>query len=100
VVTAFERDQNKWITVSAEAGQGCGVFRGEGWALFESNAGALDLASKEPFHRSFFSPVSAFDAEGDGSPEFLGSDLRVLQRRNGRYEIVLDASPPDFECGC
>ena len=100
MVNAFEREQSKWTTVSAQVGHGCGDFMGEGWALFKNKPAALELASTESFHRSFFSPVSAFDADGDGSPEFLGSDLRLLQSRNRRYEIVLDASPPDFECGC
>ncbi len=99
-LNVFEGSGGKWIAVSAEAGHGCGEFRAEGWALFKDRGGELELESHESFQRAYFVPLAAFDADGDGSPEVLGSDLRLLQIRGGRYEIVLDANAPDFDCGC
>jgi ketosteroid isomerase-like protein len=99
-VSVFEGKAHKLVAVSAEAGSGCGEYRGEGWALFSDKAGTLALESNEAFQRSFFLPRAAFDADGDGSFEVLGMDYRLLQARNGRYEVVLDVSAPDFDCGC
>ncbi|HYJ10629.1 MAG TPA: nuclear transport factor 2 family protein [Polyangiaceae bacterium] len=99
-VRVFEVTGRTWTSVSAEAGHGCAEYRGEGWALFETKADNLDLASHESHHRSYFAPHIAFDANGDGNPEFLANDLRLLQVRDGRYEIVLTVATPIFECGC
>jgi hypothetical protein len=99
-VRVFEGMGRTWTSISAEAGHGCAEYRGEGWALFETKADTLALASHDFHHRSYFAPHVAFDANGDGNPEFLANDLRLLQARDGRYEIVLTVATPIFECGC
>jgi ketosteroid isomerase-like protein len=99
-VHVFEGTGRTWTSISAEAGHGCAEYRGEGWALFETKADKLALASHDSYHRSYFAPHIAFDANGDGNPEFLGNDLRLLQVRVDRYEIALSVETPIFECGC
>lgn len=99
-VRVFEGRGRTWTSISAEAGHGCAEYRGEGWALFETKADSLVLASHDSHHRSYFAPQIAFDADGDGNPEFLANDSRLLQVRDGRYEIVLTVATPIFECGC
>lgn len=90
-----------WTTFSAEAGSGCGDYYGQAWAVFEQRTDtSVTLASDESDHGSSFSPATAVDVNGDSLPEFLGSRLQLLQMREGRFRLLLDAEPPDFDCGC
>jgi hypothetical protein len=99
-VRMFTRGESSFAFVSAESGIGCGSYRGEGWAIFRAAAGAWQVTSHAPHHVSFFAPSSAFDADGDGVPEFLGDGLRLIQNQNGSLQIVLDANPPSHDCPC
>lgn len=99
-VNVFEGSAGKWVAVTAEAGNGCNDYRGEGWSLFKDSDGKLAVVTLDAHQRSHFLPAALFDADGDGNPEVLGKDSRLAQPQNGKQRFVLDVTPRDFDCGC
>ena len=95
--------------VSARAGQGCGAFYGEFWALFElvERAGepALVLLTDETEPGAFFIPelvvdlVTDLDADGDGSVALVG--MSALVRKVGAvYRHTASVVFPSYDCPC
>jgi hypothetical protein len=99
-VSAFsEPDADERYVVASAFAPGCGDFYGEFWALFREAQGQLTLLSDPKGGGGHFVPVAAFDANGDGQPEFVSEDSR-LELVRGRYQRSATVAPPDLDCGC
>jgi hypothetical protein len=99
-LVAFEEpgSSEQYIAASAFA-PGCGDFYGELWAIWKLSEGHLTLLTDGSAPGPLFFPSAAFDANGDGLPEFL-DELELVEYAAGRYQRTASVAPPNFDCGC
>lgn len=96
-----------WISVTATAGEGCGGWSGDVWALFEVVDGKLVLRNK-PGSGPTVTPTQAVDTDGDGAPEFLydqpwwelGTDRGMVRPHSDRNDEHLKLAAPFNDCPC
>ena len=98
--------KSSWISVAALAGDGCGEFMGEFWALWQvrpakaaGKAPTLVLLSDDRDPGRFFQPQLAVDLDGDGRMEFLSTDgvfrpTGAVLRESEAIEV------PNLDCPC
>lgn len=100
VLDVFSGRSGTWLSVSSQVGHGCAEYNAQGFALFRVHPGGkLELAT-DGANSYWFLARAAVDANGDGVPEFIGLDMRVLQRLSGVFGLALDLAAPVFACGC
>lgn len=97
-VTEFGENGAEFVSVRAFAGDGCGYFHGEFWALFEvSKNGDLVLLTDPKEPGNDFEPVGAVRV--DGEVMFFSEDV-IVQKVNGVWRPTQDATIPYFDCPC
>ncbi len=93
------RGPTTWVAVSARAGDGCGDFYGELWALWRLDGRRLVLLSDPEAPGTFFAPEAAADLDGDGVPELLQRD-RLARPDAGVWRVTEDITTPFLDCPC
>ena len=95
-----------WISVGARAGDGCGEFIGEFWALWRVRMGAddnkppvLTLLTDERDPGRFFEPRVGVDLDGDGKMEFIGNN-GLLQSAGPILRESESIEVPNLDCPC
>ena len=93
----------RYVLLHAEAGSGCGDFRGELWAIWQVTGPlakpTLVLLSGAERPGEGFVPTVAVDLDGDGQPELV-SPHRLLRREGQGYRTAVNIEPPFFDCPC
>jgi hypothetical protein len=93
----------RYVLLHAEAGSGCGDFRGELWAIWQVTGPlakpTLVLLSGAERPGEGFVPAVAVDLDGDGQPELV-SPHRLLRREGKGYRTAVNLEPPFFDCPC
>lgn len=96
-------DGARYASASAQAGEGCGRFFGEFWALWRwevhAEGPSMTLLTDPAEPGLYFEPRACADVDGDGSPEFISGDA-VVRSVGGTHQPSLDHSVPSFDCGC
>jgi len=98
----------KLLSVSANAGVGCGRFEGSLFALFAVRGAALELVSTPG--ETYFSVGAAVDVDGDGTSELFptpgaaarefGTHQKALRGKNGKWDEVERLEIPFLDCPC
>ena len=95
-----------WISVASRAGDGCGEFIGEFWALWQirppkspGKAPTLVLLSDERDPGRFFMPELAVDLDGDGRVEFLSGDA-IMRQAGAELRDAESIDVPNLDCPC
>ncbi len=93
----------RFVSVSVRAGDGCGDFYGELWAIWrivgEGPKARLQLLTDDAVPGRVFIPRAAADVDGDGRMEFIGSD-GLLQPTGPILRESLSVETPSLECPC
>lgn len=88
----------EYLAVSATAGDGCGDFRGEFWAIFKVGPnGSLTLLTDAKSPGDLFVPTGAVMINGE--VVFL-SEGRILRKTGPLWRTVHEARIPYFDCPC
>ncbi|MCO4762322.1 MAG: nuclear transport factor 2 family protein [Myxococcales bacterium] len=93
----------RFVSVAVSAGDSCGDFLGELWAIWrvigEGRATRLQLLTDDTAPGRMFVPRAAADVDGDGSYEFIGVD--ALQQPAGPILHESDSiEVPSLDCPC
>lgn len=95
-----------WISVASRAGDGCGEFMGEYWALWQvrparmaGKAPTLVLLTDEREPGRFFVPELAVDLDGDGRMEFLSTDA-IMRQAGVVLRDTESIEVPNLDCPC
>lgn len=93
-------DGTTWVSLSVSAGSGCGTFGGATWGLFKvGQAGEWTLLSDGDNPGESIVPMAAFDADGDGKPEFSDGQT-LIQPVGASWRATRSVAKPDFDCPC
>lgn len=96
----------KLVSVTAEAGVGCGGFGGSLWVLFEVDGGKY---TRRDGGDGVAYPAAAVDVDGDGTSEILfrrgaadaDADLDgILWRAKDAWDRADEIAIPDYDCPC
>ena len=102
-VLSSEGAKQRFIAVAAQAGGGCGDFIGEYWAIWrvlgEDDKARLVLMTDDRAPGRYFVPRTAVDLDGDGAPEFIGTDA-VLQPAGPVLRETDGIEVPNLDCPC
>ncbi len=95
-----------WIAIGARAGDGCGEFMGEYWALWRVRPArdpkkppALALLTDEADPGRYFQPRLAVDLDRDGKMEFIGVN-GLLQSAGPILRESESVEVPNLDCPC
>ncbi len=98
--------QPGWVSVAARAGDGCGEFMGEFWALWRIRLTAdnkkppvLTLLTDERNPGRYFQPRLGVDLDGDGKMEFIGN-RGLLQPAGPILRESESVEVPSLDCPC
>lgn len=100
--------KKRYVWVGAQAGEGCGAFSGQLWALWSVSGrgkGTWALLTPEADGpedtREWFVPALAIDADGDGAPELLDR-VRIYAPAAGSDGAPWTESvePNSYDCPC
>ncbi|GEM_PF-619931 len=93
----------KYVAVSAHAGDGCGDFIGEYWAIWRvkgtDDKPSLVLMTDDRAPGRFFVPRLATDLDGDGTHEFISAD-GLLQPVGPVLRESQGIEVPNLDCPC
>lgn len=91
--------EQRYIALQAEAGQGCGEFRGAMFALYHMRGNDPRVLTVGEDAQGIFRPVMAATfSEADG-PIFYSRE-KVLAKKESKWSVVQDLTPPSYVCPC
>ena len=97
------RGGTRYAAASVQAGDGCGRFYGEFWALWSwqdtAEGPSMTLLTDPAEPGGFFAPTACADVDGDGSPEFISNEA-VVRSIDGSFQRTVEAAVPSYDCGC
>lgn len=94
---------HRFIGVGVAAGDGCGEFQGDLWAMWrvigEGKKSRLQLLTDETAPGRVFMPRAGADMDGDGRFEFMSVD-GLLQPAGPVLRSTLSVEVPSLDCPC
>ena len=103
--TVGEGAETSYVVIASDTGEGCGGFDASFWAIWEVKGSNWSLLTdaKQPgwlgSEMHFGEILGAFDADGDGKPEFI-SPTQIIRANGPVWKITEDIAPPYFDCPC
>lgn len=88
-----------WVAISVTAGSGCGTFGASAWGLWRVTGDEWTLLSDGDNPGEPVLPTAAFDADGDGKPEFSDGQT-LIQPVGAAWRATKKVASPDFDCPC
>ncbi|HRE89753.1 MAG TPA: hypothetical protein PK095_11515, partial [Myxococcota bacterium] len=92
-------DGTTWVAISVTAGTGCGTFGASAWGLWRVSGDEWTLLSDGDNPGEPVLPTAAFDADGDGKPEFSDGQA-LIQPVGAAWRSTKRVARPDFDCPC
>lgn len=87
----------RYVTAAAEAGFGCGGFYGRFWALWKVDGTKWKNLSDSVDPGGHVVLTHAFDL---GDRIVFAGDGALVAPAGDRHRVVLDVTPPSFDCPC
>ncbi len=94
----FRTERVMYFVVEAEAGAGCGEFRGELFAVFRLN-GEEPIALTPEGMPGVFRPLIALSFL-DEKAAILISRKKMVGKIGSEWEVIQDLTPPSYVCPC
>lgn len=88
-----------FVAISVVSGTGCGTFGASAWATWRVEGDRWTLMTDGDRASDAMTPTSAFDADGDGRPEFTDGD-ELIQPVGATWKKTRSVKAPDFDCPC
>lgn len=104
----FTYGERTWLSVTATAGEGCGGWSGDLFAVYEEQKdGTLQLRNRVGSGVTV-TPLQAVDIDGDGQPELLfegawwelGTERGFVRPSANRGDEYHKLASPFFDCPC